>query len=80
MPNPSRISKIELPNGSIYDIKDATITAGDNIIVSEDSEGNTVISSSSGSATASVSNHGICFLKCEPNGSTTGNTILPVEG
>lgn len=59
------MSSVQLPNGEVYSLKDAVsgyITAdnikpGENIIFTEDSEGNTVINSAGGGGGASVTDH-----------------------
>ena len=74
------VTKIKLPNGDDYNIKDTVsgylvsnnIIAGDNVTVNESSEGVIISSVSGGGASASVTNHVLFIATSIENGDNTG--------
>lgn len=72
-----KISKIKLPDGTVYDLADnisnyqQELIAGDNITIVESSEGPVISSAASSSITASVSSHTLFIQSDIPNGDNT---------
>lgn len=75
------MSSVQLPSGDVYQLKDAisgyitadNIKPGENIVFTEDSEGNTVISSTASGSVESVSASGILSSSGGANPNITHN-------